>query len=322
MDSTGPLDGGVHDKTGRYPYLPSPHFPGARDAEIVPATASEDLGYRYGGNHRQNSIQNSYPTNLHERAKDFETTNFQRIPYSPESIPSDYRNSDSSHIGPKIGSTSPNHRINNTAAFPVVDDNSGSHSYLPTSFTGDKGVNCTRLSPGRQVNPRNRFHPYGSELSRSHTENTLNGNIGYNERMLQGNLHQKGLPRTITQEGDYVHGAPLSHGRSADGHRDSGASWPSRSWLTSPSSDLQVPQYPTTYTAFSTSPHLETSYVTAPYGSATHMPDGGLSQPGSSPGQRHSARSHSLETLSSSPLPNAIHCPHCTQTFPTAEQYT
>jgi len=179
-----------------------------------------------------------------------------------------------------------------------------------------------RLSPSRQVNPRNRFHPYSPEFSRSHTENTLNGTTGYNERMLQGNLHQKELPRTVTNEGDYLHGAPLSHGRSADGHRDSGVSWSSRSWLTSPSSNLQAPLYPPTYTAFSTSPHLEASYVTAPYGSATHIPDGGLSQRGSSPGQRHSARSHSLETLSSSPHPNAIHCPLCTQTFPTAEQYT
>ncbi|RPB02262.1 hypothetical protein L873DRAFT_1673743 [Choiromyces venosus 120613-1] len=322
MDSTGPLDGGVHDKTGRYPYLPSPHFSGVRDTEIVSATASEDLGYRYGGHHRQNSIQNGYPTNLHGRAKDLETANFQRIPYSPESLPSDFRNSDSTHTGTKIGSASPNHRINNTAAFPAINDNSASQSYLSTSFTGDKEVNCNRLSPSRQVNPRNRFHPYSSEFSRSHPENTLNGNIGYNDGMLQGNLHQKELPRTITNEGDYVHGGPLGHGRSTDGHRDSGASWSSRPWLTSPSSDLQVPQYPSTYTAFSTSPHLEASYVTAPYGSATYLPDGGLSQRGSSPGQRHSARSHSLETLSSSPLPNGIHCPHCTQTFPTAEQYT
>ncbi|PWW79293.1 hypothetical protein C7212DRAFT_154417 [Tuber magnatum] len=321
MDSTGPLDGGVHDKTGRYSYLPSPQFSSAPDPEIVP-TASEDLGYRYGGHHRQNSIQNSYSTSLQERTKGFGAGNFQRIPYSPESLPPDYRNSDSSNTCNKIGSASPNHRIDNTAAFPAVNDNSGSHSYLPAGFTGDKEVDCTRLSPSRQVNPRNRFHPYGSEFSRSHTENTLNGNIGYSERMLQSNVHQKELPRAITNEGDYVHGAPLSHGRSADGQRDSGAPWSSRPWLTSPSSDLQVPQYPPTYTAFSTSPHLEASYVTAPYGSATHMPDGGLSQRGSSLGQRHPARSHSLETLSSSPLPNAIHCPHCTQTFPTAEQYT
>lgn len=145
MDSTGPLDSGVHGKTGRYSYLPSPHFSGARDAEIVSATASDDLMYRYGGHHRQNSVQNGYSINLHDRAKDFETAKFQRIPYSPESLPSDYRNSDPSHTGTKIGSASPNHRVKNTTAFLAANDNSGSHSYLPTSFTGDKEVNCSKF---------------------------------------------------------------------------------------------------------------------------------------------------------------------------------
>lgn len=114
--------------------------------------------------------------------------------------------------------------------------------------------------------------------------------------------------------GDYDHISPPQQIRTPDEQQDIGppvSSW-SRTWLNTSSPDLNSSQQSSSYTSsyshfVPVSPPKVYTPTFEQYG-----PD--ILQ--------HPVRQDTVTTLSSSPIANTFHCPHCTKKFPTQEQFT
>ncbi|KAH8155083.1 uncharacterized protein LAJ45_00092 [Morchella importuna] len=328
MDTTTIPTTENNSTTEKYkPYLPSPLY--VRDPETSSPT-SDHLSYTCSsGNTKfnppqqgqgQGGIHNSLPLG---RMRDTDPS--QRIPYSPESLASEYRYSTSgqetqlNRTTPKARGTSPSGGHN--PPMYGINESAGPGSYFSASFSLEKEQSGSRNMSNNRGIPRSssRYHPYPSTYGTPSPHADGTRAASYDERMIQGGISQRGEPlrSSFNGESEYSQNSPPHQSRVQDEHREAASQWPRTAWLTTATPDLTSSQqsssgapYPTSYTPYDSSANVyrAPSVYAPPYESGAALPI--------------QLRHGGIETLNSNQLANAIHCPHCTQKFPTTEQFT
>lgn len=148
MDTMSTPDNGSTEKYKPYHHLPSPLYSIVRDPEATSSPISDSLGYcgtRFNTPSGQGAIQNNVPSSNLGRIRDIDSS--QRVPYSPESLPSEYRYSsgqDTVNRAPKVRSASPGHKLSDSHNSGVygISDPTGPAQYFPAPFPLEKEPAC------------------------------------------------------------------------------------------------------------------------------------------------------------------------------------
>lgn len=144
MDTMTPPGNGHTENYKTYHHLPSPLCSIIRDPDPTSSPISDNLGYcstRFNPQPGQNTIHNNLPSN---RIRDMDPN--QRIPYSPESLSSEYRYSGGHDTNRtlKMIAGSPGPKFSGPHATGVygMNEPAGSTSYLPVTYNAESEPAC------------------------------------------------------------------------------------------------------------------------------------------------------------------------------------
>lgn len=143
MDAMTPLGNG-HTENYKAYHLPSPLCSIIRDPDPTSSPISDNSGYystRFNPQSGQHTIHNNLPSN---RIRDMDPN--QRIPYSPESLSSEYRYSGGQDANRthKMIAGSPGQKFSGSHSAGVYSTNepAGSTSCLPSTFHIERELAC------------------------------------------------------------------------------------------------------------------------------------------------------------------------------------